>query len=278
MRHYGLLLEHFQSNSQLTNNALFTMMHHVAGDLGGLETLFCPQILAQFSDMRKQVICISLVLVIDRDDINDIFTYLTISISTWQIDNDNILNEQSMMQDMVNSVPEWADLIEYVIQKFITSMGTHPRACASNLLERLQDCNLSENNNENGFTKYQLGSLERYYNQCHNAKDVVGGIIALYKENFNATKSRLSVIQSLLSRDTITFAQYMSLMYMKPVLAVCKRDQADKEVVAEAGSSLHDDLDWHDTVVMNEMADGETGRTEKIDQIEALKGKKMCAI
>ena len=55
MRHYGYLLEHFRSNSQLTNDALFTMMHHVAGDREAPESLFVPQILATFSDMWEEV-------------------------------------------------------------------------------------------------------------------------------------------------------------------------------------------------------------------------------
>ena len=72
MTHYGCLLEHFQSNSQLTNNALFTMMHHVAGDLGGAEALFFPQILTQFSRMREQVIFIAMLSIIDMGVINAI--------------------------------------------------------------------------------------------------------------------------------------------------------------------------------------------------------------
>ena len=55
MRQYGYILEHFRTNSQLTNDAIFTMMHHVSGDLAGPESLFVPQILATFSDLWEQV-------------------------------------------------------------------------------------------------------------------------------------------------------------------------------------------------------------------------------
>jgi hypothetical protein len=37
-------------------------------------------------------------------------------------------------QDDIDICDDWADLIEYVIQKFVTIMGTNPHACASNLL------------------------------------------------------------------------------------------------------------------------------------------------
>ena len=55
MKHYGFLLEHYQSNSQLTNEALFTVMHHVGGDLGAPEALFIPKILSTFSTIWQQV-------------------------------------------------------------------------------------------------------------------------------------------------------------------------------------------------------------------------------
>ena len=55
MRQYGYVLENFRDNSQFVNDAIFTMMHHVSGDLGAPESLFVPQILATFSDMWEQV-------------------------------------------------------------------------------------------------------------------------------------------------------------------------------------------------------------------------------
>ena len=55
MRQYGYVLEQFRSNTQQVNDAIFTMMHHVSGDLGAPEALFVPQILATFSDMWEQV-------------------------------------------------------------------------------------------------------------------------------------------------------------------------------------------------------------------------------
>ena len=115
----------------------------------------------------------------------------------------------------------WTDLIEYVIQKFITTMGTRPHDCASNLLECIQDSQISEAVDENGFTKSQLESLHCYYAQSEGADDTVGAIIENYRQHYNVTKSRLSVIQALLSQGIITLAQYMSLMYMKSV--VCRQ-------------------------------------------------------
>ncbi|KAL1124145.1 hypothetical protein AAG570_001915, partial [Ranatra chinensis] len=49
MRQYGLLLECFEENGQFVNDCVFTMMHHVAGDLENVAALFQPAILKTFS-------------------------------------------------------------------------------------------------------------------------------------------------------------------------------------------------------------------------------------
>lgn len=55
MRQYGYLLETFSSNSDTLNDAIFTMMHHISGDLNAPEALFAPQILKSFSDVWEKV-------------------------------------------------------------------------------------------------------------------------------------------------------------------------------------------------------------------------------
>lgn len=49
MRQYGLLLECFEENGEFINNCIFTMMHHVAGDLEQVSILFQPSILKTLS-------------------------------------------------------------------------------------------------------------------------------------------------------------------------------------------------------------------------------------
>ncbi|KAK9509951.1 hypothetical protein O3M35_004833 [Rhynocoris fuscipes] len=49
MSQYGLLLEGFEENGQFVNDCIFTMMHHVAGDLDHVSALFQPNILKTFS-------------------------------------------------------------------------------------------------------------------------------------------------------------------------------------------------------------------------------------
>lgn len=51
MRQYGLLLEDFEQNGEFVNNCIFTMMHHIGGDLKHVATLFQPSILKTFSQI-----------------------------------------------------------------------------------------------------------------------------------------------------------------------------------------------------------------------------------
>lgn len=218
MRHYGYALENVQSNCEPVNDAIFTMMHHVSGDLNCPEALFIPSVLKTFSYIWEQ--------------------------------------ELEICDD-------WADLIEYVIQKFIHTMGHKPHACASNLLECLDS---SEAIDENGFTRAQLDNLYWHYTQSRTAEDIVGEIIEMYKKTDTVTKTRLSVIQALLSQGIITHAQYMSLMYMKSVLFPCKTDH-EGSVIAEVGSE-HCDSEGHDTDIENN--DTPNSQTAS-DQIQVLK-------
>ena len=48
---YGLLLQDFKDNGEFVNNCVFTMMHHVTGDLGAVSMLFQPNILQTFAQI-----------------------------------------------------------------------------------------------------------------------------------------------------------------------------------------------------------------------------------
>ncbi|CAL4125074.1 unnamed protein product, partial [Meganyctiphanes norvegica] len=54
MRHYGLLLENFENNDEPVNDCIFTMMHHVIGDLRSINVLLQPQILRVLLKIWKE--------------------------------------------------------------------------------------------------------------------------------------------------------------------------------------------------------------------------------
>ncbi|CAN7975768.1 unnamed protein product [Ixodes persulcatus] len=54
MEKYGEVLKDFRTNSMLVNDCVFTMMHHVAGDLKRPEALFHPSILSCFVNILNE--------------------------------------------------------------------------------------------------------------------------------------------------------------------------------------------------------------------------------
>ncbi|XP_062548363.1 protein timeless isoform X2 [Armigeres subalbatus] len=69
MHQYGLLLEDFRDNGAFVNDCIFTMMHHVGGDLGQINVLFQPNILKTYSQIweTEYEIC---------DDWSDLIEYV----------------------------------------------------------------------------------------------------------------------------------------------------------------------------------------------------------
>lgn len=53
MDNYGLILEDFEENGTYANDCIFTMMHHVGGDLNKVSTLFRPSILKSFTSILE---------------------------------------------------------------------------------------------------------------------------------------------------------------------------------------------------------------------------------
>lgn len=53
MQKYGLLLTNFDKNGEEVNDCIFTMMHHIGGDIGQVGLLFQPTILKTFSKIME---------------------------------------------------------------------------------------------------------------------------------------------------------------------------------------------------------------------------------
>jgi len=187
MRQYGKMLEDFEQNTPFVNDCIFTVMHHIAGDLDSPQVLYIPSILKSFSKIWEQGL---------------------------QICDD------------------WVDLIEYIIQKFIQTMGSSPHSCAANMVECLD---YTEAVDECGFTGAQTSQLFGHFTQLETSKDPVGAIIEVYRQTDNLALSRLAVIQALLSHGIITHAQYMNFMYMKSVMSQSKVEH-EGSVIVEVGS------------------------------------------
>jgi len=227
MRQYGRLLEGFEQNTPFVNDCIFTVMHHVAGDLESPHTLYIPSILKSFSKIWEQGL---------------------------QICDD------------------WVDLIEYIIQKFIQTMGSSPHSCAANMVECLDYTDIVQD--EFGLTGAQASQLFWHFSQVENSKDPVGAIIEIYKQTDNLSLSRLSVIQALLSNGIITHAQYMNFIYMKNVMGSQCKTEHEGSVIAEVGSE-HCNSDGHitDNEDANEKEDNRTSEIQVLKDCLVKQGR-----
>lgn len=70
MYHYGLLLTDFEHNGEFVNDCIFTMMHHIGGEIDQITCLFQPLILKTFSKIyeTEYMLCdVSLCIVLLHD-------------------------------------------------------------------------------------------------------------------------------------------------------------------------------------------------------------------
>ena len=221
MRRYGQLLEEFQDNTPFLNDCIFTVMHHIAGDLNSPQSLFIPSILKSFSKIWEQGLQIC---------------------------------------------EDWVDLIEFIIQKFIQTMGQSSHACAANMVKCLDSTEVVD---QSGLTELQSSQLFWHFTQVENTPDPVGRLIDIYKRTANITLSRLAVIQALLSHGVITHAQYMNFIYMKNVMSPFKTEH-EGSVKAEVGSENSYNSDEHTTDTEDSM---DTEQVKVTDELQVLKDR-----
>nr|UQF78881.1 timeless [Gampsocleis gratiosa] len=169
MHQYGLLLEDFESNGEFINNCIFTMMHHIGGDMEQVAALFQPNILKTFG--RR----------------------------FWETDFD--------------VCDDWADLIEYVINKFINTPKPKPLPLQIAPAPDEMDCDLVVGDEHTaGWTKDDLDHLYWFYEQSLKNRDTVGKIKDLYEDNGVTNKSRLGIIHHLFTQDVISHKQFDEFM------------------------------------------------------------------
>lgn len=101
MHYYGILLEDFDNNGEFVNDCIFTMMHHIGGDLGQIGVLFQPIILKTYSRIWEA----------DYELCDVSFVGIVLS---------------SLLYFYLFLQQDWSDLIEHVIHKFMNAPPKSP--------------------------------------------------------------------------------------------------------------------------------------------------------
>ncbi|CAL8094486.1 unnamed protein product [Orchesella dallaii] len=185
MQQYGHLLEDFRKNGEFVNDCVFTMMHHIAGDLSRPEVLYQPLILKTFSNI-------------------------------WEVEFE--------VKD------DWADLIEYVIQRFMKSSRDEKR--------QIFKSGTSNTSDDNGWSKEDLNNLYWYYTRCATTNDPIGKIMDLYGGG-STGKTRESILNQLLHQRIIGYNQFLKFLASEKMETGDSNGVGTCDIMSTTTSSSH---------------------------------------
>lgn len=197
MHQYGLLLEDFSGNGEFVNDCIFTLMHHVGGELGSLITLFQPQILKTFTSIWKSEFEIC-------DDWSDLIEYVINTFIKKPYSLQSTENGRLDMESLgggINIITEPICTISPVILKALDV-----ETMKIPLQDTIETDTLAEQ-----WTEDEISSLSWNYMQCSNSPDVVNEIIMKFKED-DIIKTRDSVIKELFKQNMINKEEYEKLV------------------------------------------------------------------
>ncbi|GJQ86607.1 putative timeless [Trypoxylus dichotomus] len=178
MKQYGLLLEDFKENGEFVNNCVFTMMHHIGGDLEHLSTLFQPSILKTFSQIWETdyEIC---------DDWSDLIEYVI----------HKFINTPRTNRCSTISTP-----LSQAINDKEDPVATPAR---------------SSHSSDHRWTQEERDNLLTFYNQSRHEPDTIANITKKYGQNGIGMKSQHAIIKELLVQNIINQKQYDDFMEVK---------------------------------------------------------------
>lgn len=179
MHQYGLLLESFAENGEYVNDCIFTLMHHVGGELDSLFTLFQPKILKTLTSIRKSEFEIC-------EDWSDLIEYVV----------NTFLKKPYTLQSVVRLLRKESFDHDKLMTKEVGATEIE-----SNLM------NIEPDNSKEKWTEDELSTLSWNFMQCGSSSDVIGDIIKLFNED-DIIKSRECVIKELLNQNLINKNEY----------------------------------------------------------------------
>lgn len=236
MYQYGLLLEDYEGNGEFVNDCIFTLMHHVGGELGSIISLFQPKILKIFTSIWKSEFEIC-------DDWSDLIEYVinTFIKKPYKLQSSAQLPLDVEMFDDDKMLKEILDTADGTEQSIVEKKK--PNSVSGKSVHR--------------WTEDELSLLSWNYMQCNSSTDIIGDIVKLFKED-DITKSRQSVLKELYNQFIINKEEYDRLSKVeseKNSEAVQESKEAREDEIGKLCEQLGQDgkvkfLDWVQTVLL----------------------------
>lgn len=206
MEQYGRVLESFKSNSESLNNYLFSIMHHIAGDLGNPECLFQPTILKTFS----------LIMQSDDDELldswEDLIEYVmnrfVRAASRSNVSRLTNLVESKMDKDNASIITSTNQTRDATICTSISSesIASHLSSLDAGCLEEIDAVDQCLNNQD----KDQLNWLFLQYEQANCPITCI--LEALMEEQPSVNISREDLVNQLIARGLINEGNSVRLL------------------------------------------------------------------
>ncbi|XP_068621502.1 protein timeless isoform X2 [Battus philenor] len=229
MSQYGLLLEDYEGNGGFVNDCIFTMMHHVGGELGCVIALFQPKILKTFTSIWKS----------EFETCDD-----------WADLIEHVINTFIKKPQTLQSVGNFRLDPENFEMAQDEEEGETPA--------KRKSTTSSVTNTKEKWTEDETSSLSWYYMQCNTTCDVIGEVVKLFKED-GIIKRRDSVIKELFKQLIINKEDFEKLLKIEmernsKAVQINKEMRDDEigklcEQLAQDGKSKF--LDWLQTVLLD---------------------------
>lgn len=189
MEQYGKVLEDFRTNSEFVNDCIFTMMHHVAGDLKVPQALFQPIILKMFCKIME-----------DESERTEILPF-------WEDLMSYILNK---FMRAAERCPQACVRKLFGLMTVSSDSGKATSTHTLNDCESLA-CSSSSGSSSSSSSHFKVtdreDSLYWWYLQFEHNDDPIGKMVEHAAEN-EKQYSREQVIQELLTQGVITQTEY----------------------------------------------------------------------
>ncbi|XP_061707871.1 protein timeless-like isoform X1 [Cydia pomonella] len=196
MYQYGLLLEDYAVNGAFINDCVFTIMHHVGGELDSLISLYQPKILKTFTSIWKSEFEIC-------DDWSDLIEYV---INTFIKKPHALLTIDNFRMD-TQIFDDKKVLTEH--QAVVASAKKDLQPAAEAGRKKSVHSSASQSSKKR-WTEDELSTLNWNYLQCNTHPDVIGEMLRRLKED-GTVKSRDSVIRELYKQNIINKEEYEKL-------------------------------------------------------------------
>nr|WJJ67113.1 TIMELESS [Phauda flammans] len=217
MHQYSLILEDYATNGEFINDCIFTIMHHVGGELGSVISLFQPKILKIFTSIWKSEFDIC-------EDWSDLIEYVINtfikkphvlqSTANFRLNEENFDDERVFVKPSPPPPLKESEYLGMSSPNHGSAPAPAPRTSVNSddvNMDCGNSCSSDGSKDKDRWAEDELSSLSWIYIQCNTSPDLIAEIVKVLHED-GIKKTRDSVIRELFRQKLISKEEYETLM------------------------------------------------------------------